>query len=120
MPWRRNSGLYAVWVSEIMLQQTQVATVIPYFRRFHATVSLPSPACRRRTSRTSSRHGKGWATTRAPETFMTRRAKVVQHGAAASADAAADLRTLPGIALIRPPPIASICSREPVPVWTAT
>src|SRR5712691_8419185 len=33
LPWRGASP-YAVWVSEIMLQQTQVATVIPFFRRF--------------------------------------------------------------------------------------
>jgi len=29
LPWRRTRDPYAVWVSEIMLQQTQVATVIP-------------------------------------------------------------------------------------------
>ena len=34
LPWRRNPTPYRVWVSEIMLQQTQVATVIPYYRRF--------------------------------------------------------------------------------------
>ena len=34
LPWQRQRTLYRVWVSEIMLQQTQVATVIPYFRRF--------------------------------------------------------------------------------------
>ena len=34
LPWRRTRDPYAIWVSEIMLQQTQVATVIPYFRRF--------------------------------------------------------------------------------------
>ena len=34
LPWRRNRTPYAVWVSEIMLQQTQVATVIDYFNRF--------------------------------------------------------------------------------------
>ncbi len=34
LPWQRRRTLYRVWVSEIMLQQTQVATVIPYFRRF--------------------------------------------------------------------------------------
>jgi A/G-specific adenine glycosylase len=34
LPWRRTRNLYQVWVSEIMLQQTQVATVIPYFERF--------------------------------------------------------------------------------------
>lgn len=34
LPWRRRRDPYAVWVSEIMLQQTQVNTVIPYFERF--------------------------------------------------------------------------------------
>ena len=36
MPWRDDPAPYKVWVSEIMLQQTQVATVIPYFNRFLA------------------------------------------------------------------------------------
>jgi len=34
LPWRRSKDPYRVWVSEIMLQQTQVATVGPYFLRF--------------------------------------------------------------------------------------
>ena len=34
MPWQQNPTSYRVWVSEIMLQQTQVATVIPYYERF--------------------------------------------------------------------------------------
>ena len=34
LPWQKNKSLYRVWVSEIMLQQTQVTTVIPYFERF--------------------------------------------------------------------------------------
>jgi len=34
LPWQRDTGAYRVWVSEIMLQQTQVRTVIPYFERF--------------------------------------------------------------------------------------
>jgi A/G-specific adenine glycosylase len=34
LPWQRRPTPYRVWVSEIMLQQTQVATVIPYFQRF--------------------------------------------------------------------------------------
>lgn len=36
LPWRRTRDLYAVWISEIMLQQTQVATVVGYFERFLA------------------------------------------------------------------------------------
>lgn len=34
LPWQRDPSPYRVWVSEIMLQQTQVAVVIPYFERF--------------------------------------------------------------------------------------
>ena len=36
LPWQREPTPYRVWVSEIMLQQTQVATVIPYYDRFMA------------------------------------------------------------------------------------
>ena len=34
LPWRRTRDLYGIWVSEIMLQQTQVATVVAYWQRF--------------------------------------------------------------------------------------
>lgn len=34
LPWRRTRDPYAIWVSEVMLQQTRVATVIPYFERW--------------------------------------------------------------------------------------
>ncbi|MBX3189370.1 MAG: A/G-specific adenine glycosylase [Labilithrix sp.] len=34
LPWRRTRDPYAIWVSEIMLQQTRVETVIPYYERF--------------------------------------------------------------------------------------
>ncbi len=34
LPWRKNISPYRVWISEIMLQQTQVKTVIPFFKRF--------------------------------------------------------------------------------------
>ena len=34
LPWQANRDPYRVWLSEIMLQQTQVATVVPYFERF--------------------------------------------------------------------------------------
>ncbi len=34
LPWRRNRDAYRIWISEIMLQQTRVAAVIPYYERF--------------------------------------------------------------------------------------
>lgn len=45
LPWKQNPTLYRVWISEIMLQQTQVATVIPYYQRFiQRFPNLPSLA----------------------------------------------------------------------------
>lgn len=50
MPWRKDRDPYRIWVSEIMLQQTQVKTVIPYFNRWmktfptvHALAKAPLP-----------------------------------------------------------------------------
>ena len=40
LPWQHDRTPYRVWVSEIMLQQTQVATVIPFYQRFMS--ALPS------------------------------------------------------------------------------
>ena len=34
LPWRDTANPYSIWVSEVMLQQTQVDTVIPYYHRF--------------------------------------------------------------------------------------
>jgi A/G-specific adenine glycosylase len=36
LPWQQNFTPYRVWISEVMLQQTQVVTVIPYYQRFMA------------------------------------------------------------------------------------
>lgn len=37
LPWRRRRDAYAIWISEVMLQQTRVDTVIPYYERFLST-----------------------------------------------------------------------------------
>ncbi|HCT98931.1 MAG TPA: A/G-specific adenine glycosylase [Methylococcaceae bacterium] len=39
LPWQQDKSPYRVWISEIMLQQTQVSTVIPYYRAFMARFS---------------------------------------------------------------------------------
>ncbi len=41
LPWRRTRDPYAIWISEIMLQQTRVAAVIPYYEKFLA--AYPDP-----------------------------------------------------------------------------
>ena len=46
LPWRSNPTPYWVWLSEVMLQQTRVEAVLPYFRRFvEALPDIPSLAC---------------------------------------------------------------------------
>ncbi len=62
LPWQNTRDPYRVWLSEVMLQQTQVATVLDYYARFLARF----PTCgrwprRRRT--TFWRSGRDWATT---------------------------------------------------------
>jgi A/G-specific adenine glycosylase len=42
LPWRRTRDPYAIWISEIMLQQTRVTAVIPYYERF--LVTFPNAA----------------------------------------------------------------------------
>lgn len=42
LPWRRTRDPYAIWISEVMLQQTRVAAVIPYYQRF--LERFPDPA----------------------------------------------------------------------------
>lgn len=45
LPWRQNKDAYAVWISEVMLQQTRVATVMPYFQRWlHSFPSIEALA----------------------------------------------------------------------------
>ncbi len=46
LPWRKTRDPYAIWISEIMLQQTQVATVIPYYKTFLKTFPTISDLAR--------------------------------------------------------------------------
>jgi len=46
LPWRETSDPYRIWISEIMLQQTQVDTVIPYYHRFLKTFPSVSSLAR--------------------------------------------------------------------------
>jgi len=46
LPWRKTSDPYRIWISEIMLQQTQVDTVIPYYHRFLKAFPTVSPLAR--------------------------------------------------------------------------
>jgi len=51
LPWRRSHDPYSVWVSEIMLQQTQVKTVIPYWERWMRVLPTLQSLARARWSK---------------------------------------------------------------------
>ena len=115
MPWRGHPDAYAVWVSEIMLQQTQVNTVRPYFERFLATFpDIPTLAAATDDALLKAWEGLGYYT-------RVRNLRKAAQQLVAEADAqlprtAAALKQLPGIGAYTAAAIASICFGEAEPV----
>ena len=75
LPWRRTRDPYAILVSEVMLQQTQVERVIPHYlvwlERWPTVESLAAARRRRR----DPRPGRASGTTAAPSAFIARRSR---------------------------------------------
>ena len=96
LPWQHTGDPYRVWLSEIMLQQTQVATVIPYFLRFVAAfpdlAALGTAPLDRVLERWS---GLGYYR-RAHHLHAAARACLARHGGELPRDVAA-LAALPGV-----------------------
>ncbi len=116
LPWRRNPDPYAIWVSEIMLQQTRVAVVVDRYQAFLATVSHVEFAGPSRKSRMFSLCGAAWATIVARACCTKPRNFVVnQLGGNLPASSEA-LRMLPGIGAYTAAAIASIAHGEAVAV----
>ena len=96
LPWRKTRDPYAIWVSETMLQQTRVATVLPYYRRFME--AFPSVEALDRAPLDAVRgvwSGLGYYR-RAANLKQAARLVVSHHGGRLPADYQALLR-LPGI-----------------------
>lgn len=115
MPWRGHPDAYAVWVSEIMLQQTQVNTVRPYFERFLKTF----PDIRTLAAAPDDLLLKAWEGlgyyTRVRNLRKAAQVLVQTNGAQLPTTAQA-LKALPGIGPYTAAAIASICFNEPEPV----
>ncbi|HVW29355.1 MAG TPA: A/G-specific adenine glycosylase [Polyangiaceae bacterium] len=115
LPWRKTRDPYAVWVSEMMLQQTQVATVLDYYarwmRRFPTVRALADAA---EDDVLHAWQGLGYYS-RARNLWRGARAVVAEHGGSIPRTAAA-LRALPGIGPYSAGAIASIAFGERAPL----
>jgi A/G-specific adenine glycosylase len=115
MPWREQPTPYRVWFSEVMLQQTQVATVIPYFERFVARFpDVVALAAAEETEVLRFWEGLGYYR-RARQLHKAAREIVAKHGGVFPQDRAA-VYDLPGIGRYTAGAILSIAfnAREPI------
>lgn len=96
LPWQHPRSAYRVWLAEIMLQQTQVGTVIPYFQRFvQALPTLPALAAADLDRVTALWSGLGYYN-RARNLHRCAQRCMQEHGQTLPADFAS-LSALPGI-----------------------
>ena len=113
LPWRGMRDAYAIWVSEIMLQQTQVATVIPYYERFMARFpTVQALAAATLDEVLALWQGLGYYS-RARNLHAAARIICSQHDGALPVDLKA-LRSLPGIGAYTAAALASIAYGQDV------
>ncbi len=115
LPWRRTKDPYAIWVSEVMLQQTTVAAVIPYWvrflERFPDTASL---AAGREEDVLALWSGLGYY--QRARALRRGAIAVMEHHGGRVPEAAADLLGLPGIGRYTAGAIASLAFGRETPV----
>ncbi len=115
LPWRRTRDPYAIWVSEIMLQQTQVKTVIPYWERWmQALPTIEAAAAAPADQIHKLWEGLGYYT-RVRNLQKAAQAIVVQHGGRFP-EAFDEVLALPGIGRYTAGAICSIAFNQPTPI----
>ncbi len=118
LPWQNTQDPYCVWLSEIMLQQTQVATVIGYFAKFLERCPTVVDLAAASTDEVMGLwSGLGYYS-RARNLHRCAQLVVAQHGGQFPGDAAT-LATLPGIGRSTAAAIASLCFGERVAILDA-
>ena len=115
LPWRATSDPYRVWVSEVMLQQTRVDTVIPYYHRFlERFPSIRSLATAPVDEVLATWSGLGYYG-RARRLHQAARAIVEKHGGEFPRDHDQAL-ALPGVGAYTAAAVLSIAHGAPIPV----
>ena len=114
LPWRRTSDPYRIWVSEVMLQQTQVDTVLPYFERFMRRFpDLPSLAEANQQEVLALWEGLGYYS-RARNLHKAAKQLMADYGGKLP-ETLPELRRLPGVGPYIAAAIASIAFSIPEP-----
>ncbi|QRN94855.1 A/G-specific adenine glycosylase [Archangium violaceum] len=115
LPWRRTRDPYAIWLSEVMLQQTQVSTVIPYWERFlQRFPTVESLAAAPLPDVLAAWRGLGYYS-RARNLHLAAQEVVARFGGKLPSTAA-ELLTLPGFGRYTSGAVASIAFGEPAPL----
>ena len=115
LPWRRTRDPYAIWVSEIMLQQTQVKTVIPYWERWMRELPTIQSAAKA-SPESCTNFGKASATTPASVTSRKPLNKLSRNTCGRFPEAFDDILALPGIGRYTAGAICSIAFNQPHPI----
>lgn len=115
LPWRRTHDAYSVWVSEIMLQQTQVKTVIPYWERWMAELPDVTAVVRAHPDRLHQLWAGLGYYTRVRNLQKAAQVIVERHGGAFPTRYE-DILALPGIGRYTAGAIGSIAFGQPVPI----
>jgi len=118
LPWRESADPYRIWLSEIMLQQTTVAAVVPYFERFTARFpDVASLAAAPVDDVLKLWEGLGYYS-RARNLHKAAQSVMVNHGGKFPADAVT-LQTLPGVGRYTAGAIASFAFELPAAIVEA-
>jgi len=115
LPWRRTCDPYAVWVSETMLQQTRVETVIPYYERFLRRFPTLEALAEADEDEVLS-HWSGLGYYRRARLLHAGAREVVARYGGKVPEQAQDRRALPGVGRYTAGAIGSIAFDKPEPV----
>jgi A/G-specific adenine glycosylase len=115
LPWRVSYDPYQVWVSEVMLQQTQVETALPYFERFIREFPTPEDLARAEEERVLTLWAGLGYYRRAKNLMAAARIVVAEYGGRLPGDYERLIR-LPGIGQYMAGAILSIAFNKPYPV----
>lgn len=115
LPWRQRRDVYGIWLAEVMLQQTQVNTVIPYYRRFlQKYPDIQALAATALDEVLKDWEGLGYYS-RARSLHRAARQVVEQHGGRFPRSVE-ELQNLPGVGRYTAGAIASMAYGLPAPV----